>query len=1266
MIFPEQSHINRIRDALWQRRARASVMVGAGFSLNAEKGRPDADEPPNWYDVTNGLSDELYPQDASRIRPNSDGALSPAESFTKLTQEYEAARGRSDLHRFLQNLVRDHDLKPADIHKRLLRLPWCDVFTTNWDTLLERTLSAVTEHKYSIVRNKDEIPLAARPRIVKLHGSFPAHFPLICTEEDYRTYPRDFAPFVNTVQQSMMETVFCLIGFSGHDPNFLHWSGWVRDNMGTSAPNIYLAGWLNLSPHRRRVLEARNVIPIDLAHHPKANEWPEHMRHRYATDWILHSLERGRPYDVTDWPSSQTRQYSPIPEYLQPVVEVVANKPQKEPWHASEVDTEDLPKRVREIVDIWTHNRNLYPGWLVVPASVRQSISSNTNEWEPHILRALPHFPPAQRLKSIRELVWRQEILLEPISLQLESAAQEILNAIDCQARTIDSVAATGTKWRDVREAWRTVALALVTVARHKFDNEVFQQRIEALKDFRNDDPNVAQRLHHEQCLWAIYSMDFETLAGLLNDWSPEHCDPYWMVRKAAILAETNRLDDAIDLFKRGLLTIREIPNDSRSVAGPSREGWALWLAWTLELTDFIGDTAKESPDMSPFYRRWRELSSMKCDALSEKHAYTSALRPETKRETGPPFDLEIRTLPGLRFSNAKHNRWVAARRMIRLSEVTGLPTSGLDILKLAANELSASEPEMAVRLILRTLNYDGDPTLKQILSRPQVAMMPVDLANTLTHLCASVIEHALPRISVARAVKRPVFWLERMRVAMEALSRLVVRLEPDKVGETFNEALKYYRNDDIARDIWPGNPVRNLLTRSWQALPEDRRTARILDLLSAPIVGMDNFTAPDSHYPDPGELLHDDLLPPIRNGDNEDRWQEVVRSLVRGLNNGGEARKRASLRIAPLVFWERVTETESSQIAQALWSKKYTEPSDLPGATLLFDWGILLLPEPEPGLAERRFRRKWLVAGSEPQDNASRLDDILWQVGITISGLRKYGRSLDLSEKERSYLIEIVKQWSDGPIPSHVFPPMERQLREPIHRALVGLRSVISETKIPEQIGEKLYAKVQALNRSEIPSFGVTAGLVEALPARFDEIALSLRMGLVSDNVDLAENATSALHYWLTVSSNKNSRIKQPPDDLVREIGVIVATRRKASLGQALQTAKWIVDEGSQPQRDAVCQLVLQGLGYLFEELKYDRNHEQEDNTVPLLRWRSVQLALSMARCGFEKAPAVVCWLEVMEKDPLPEVRNAKGPTSARQREAAARIKDESDNQLD
>ena len=298
MLVPDQSHINRVRDALWQRSGGgASIMVGSGFSRNALRTRPDAKALPMWGDLVEEMSHELYPQGA-RGPSASDGPL-------RLAQEYKTAFGQSHLHRFLRQLVRDDDFRPGDAHLRLLRLPWRDVFTTNWDTLLERARTSVAERAYSVVRNMDEIPLANRPRIVKLHGSFSAYFPLIFTEEDYRTYPTKFAPFVNTVQQAMMESVFCLIGFSGDDPNFLQWSGWVRDNLGEAAPKIYLAGWLDLSSHRRRMLEDRNVVPIDLARHPKAHEWPDHLHHDYATEWILYTLEQGSPYDVRNWPSPE-------------------------------------------------------------------------------------------------------------------------------------------------------------------------------------------------------------------------------------------------------------------------------------------------------------------------------------------------------------------------------------------------------------------------------------------------------------------------------------------------------------------------------------------------------------------------------------------------------------------------------------------------------------------------------------------------------------------------------------------------------------------------------------------------------------------------------------------------------------------------------------------------------------------------------------------------------------------------------------------------
>ena len=1255
MSIPDQSRINRVRDALWQRSdGGASVMVGSGFSRNALKTRPDANDPPTWREVAKAVHDKLY-GDRDAI-----AEASQTSDFLKLAQEYEVAFGRGDLHRFIRNQIRDDDFKPGDLHTRLLRLPWRDVFTTNWDTLLEQARTSVAGRAYSVVRNMDEIPQANRPRIVKLHGSLTAHFPLIFTEEDYRTYPRKFAPFVNTTQQAMMETVFCLIGFSGDDPNFLEWSGWVRDNLGESAPKIYLVGWLSLSPHRRRMLEDRNIVPIDLALHPKADEWPEHLRHQYATEWILQTLERGKPYDVTAWPSAIDQEHAALPTHLEPVEVVTSATPQKEPYSPSELsESENVPDSVRQLLEIWEHNRKIYPGWLAVPSSERQLLSLYTNEWEQKILQVRPDFTPIERLKAIRELVWRKEVLLEPISDQLESAAEEALKSIDCHRRTIDGVVDRTIEWAAVREAWRTVALALVTAARHRLDLDVFEQRIEILLPFRQDDPDVDQRLHHEGCLWAMYSMDFEALDGLLKDWQTENCDSVWMMRKAALLTETGRNDEASKLIEDALAISRESPADARSVAGPSRESWALWSAWRG-----YGENRQE------LMKRWDELTPLKCNAFTEKHHIANAIKGKRETEEAPVFDLGRRQGSGFRLSNEESERLIATYRAIHLSEVAGLPPSvATDILKLAAENLAVLDPEMAARLVLRVSTDEKDKTLKRVFSRTRVAALSVDSAEALAELCNSVIEYALPRIVGTDAHgHRPVFWIERIQVAMEVLSRLVLRLDPDMVESIFAKALEYYRNQQVAQYLQMAAPVRDLLERSWETLLEDRRTARALDLLSAPIVGMDNFTAKSAaHYRDPSEFLQDDeLFSPPRTADNEHRWQEVVSLLVRGLHAGGEARKRASLRIVLVELEKQLTEAELSQVAQALWSEKYTGPDELPGETSLLDWAFLLLPEPEPGLAEQRFRRKWLTASNAPQEDAPRHDDILWQVGKAISGLKNHQRSLELSEDEQAYLIKVVKQWAETPpVPQAPFFSNHERI-ECARQAIFYLRSILLKVSIPEATATKLYEKVQALKGSDTPGLRLIAGIVRALPDHLDKIALLVRMELTSDNSTSAKDAAWGLHFWL-VESDSTPELCPPPDDLIREIGVIIATRRKVVLAQALQTAKWVFAEGSEAQREIIGQLAIQGLRYLAEELRYDREHDQSDDfDVPLLRWGCAHLALAMAESEFSDDPAIARWLEISKEDPLPEVRHAKHPSLARQRKEEEGTDDEPTSQAE
>ena len=969
-----------------------------------------------------------------------------------------------------------------------------------------------------------------------------------------------------------------------------------------------------------------------------------------ATIGILYTLEYGRPYDGTEWPDPLSGQPadSSIPRDLLPVARVDSPKPKKEPDHASRSSADDWLKQTKDVLDVWSHNRKIYPGWLSVPSSVFSSFNHRTDNWEQPILRALPELGPVRRLRAIRELVWRREISLVPISPELESEASDALQNVDCQVRTVGGVVDMTVRWDEVREAWRHVALALVTAARHDFKLTLFDQRIEALSPFLDDDLDIAQRIHHERCLWSIYSMDFQALEGFLADWETANTDPIWMLRKAAILVETNRVDEAIKLFEEAFTHIRRISDDDRSMAGSSRESWALFWAMAQEMGSFW-EGKTDSLDRSRFHRRWRELASRKCDALEEKRHLYNFISDQREKSEPPLFDLNVRRGRGFRFSDEQRRRWIAARRAIRLSEVAGLPPSmfhlsmASDILTIAADELAEVEPEMAVRVVLRIADYDQDKTLQRILSRARVARMLQDSANSLVTFCNGVIQYALPRLGSPGTRDGTMSWIERMRVALEVTSRLVLRLDPKSSESVFDTALGRYGDDSFHHDLLV-LPLRRLLERSWETLLPDQRARRIPDLLNAPIVGLDSFKEPFGiHDPDPGHLLTDDLPAPCRTADTEEQWKKIVNLLVRGLRAGGEARKRSAHRIVSVCSWNLLTKSESIEISQALWDSRYIGDTHLPGETELADSVFFDLPEPEPGLAERCFRKKWLDVSNFPQGGEESFAEALWQIGNAVLCDIHRKRALHLTEDEKSYLAKIAEVWANLPVPRRHIPFVGNRLQDFTRRSIIGLRAILSEIPLPGSVAKKLYRKIQDLNKSEAPGFTLMAGIVRALPDHFDEIVQSMRVGLVSDNPTLAENAAWGLFNWMMTSNVSKAPFPTPPIDLVREIGMIVAARRSVSLDAALQIAKWIIDEGNEEQKAVIRELTLQGLDYLFEELRYDRKHERDEDSIPSLRRHCVELAVSMAKQDLEEAPVVSRWLKDAENDPMPEVRYAK-----------------------
>ena len=298
-----QTHIDKIREALWSGNeyGRAALMIGAGFSLNARSDSTSASSFPTWQKLMDDMIEEIERsgkglRDLRKLTSSVSGAL-------RIADEFVAMHNRTHLDMFLKRSIPDNHFHPSSLHRKALELPWSDIFTTNWDTLLERTALQQIDRRYGVVLEISDISQQIRPRLIKLHGSFPSNGPFILTEEDFRTYPSCFAPLVNLVQQSMMENIFCLIGFSGDDPNFLAWSGWVRDNLGLHTPRIYLCGVLNLRSSERKVLHSRGVMPIDLSElfvsQPGISK---REQHRIGLDWFFDNLFAGEPPEELNWP----------------------------------------------------------------------------------------------------------------------------------------------------------------------------------------------------------------------------------------------------------------------------------------------------------------------------------------------------------------------------------------------------------------------------------------------------------------------------------------------------------------------------------------------------------------------------------------------------------------------------------------------------------------------------------------------------------------------------------------------------------------------------------------------------------------------------------------------------------------------------------------------------------------------------------------------------------------------------------------------------
>lgn len=1232
-FFADQFAVEFIRTSLWNKSgSRASVMVGAGFSRNAKPTSPSVREMPTWSQMAKALCALLY-ADASKDSQNR--ALREASStsgFLRLAQEYKAAFGQGALNEQIRALVPDLEYEPGDLHKALLQLPWTDVLTTNWDTLLERTALDIFDENYDVIRTHSQISSSIRPRIVKLHGTLPAHEPFIFTEDDYRTYPRLHAPFVNLVQQTLMESVLCLIGFSGDDPNFLHWSGWVRDNLGVTAPKIYLVGWLELTPSRKRMLEDRNVVPIDLSTLPIASSWPLEQRHKHATEWFLHSISVREQYQPEDWPRSDFES-SVFPSYLGHIATPNERLPKPEPLApASPGGFHTTLQELDELIETWRWNREMYPGWAVAPSSARQDVWTHTQNWIVPIIRLQSEINPYKFLRIIDELNWRLQIALAPHLPELYGPVSQCLNCFNFSEQSISRSPTQPDyegylHWPDLRLIWSRVAIWVVQAARDNGNFEEAERMLEIITSIAPD--TLSNELAYENILILRDSAEWQSMVTSLQKWDTKKSDSIWAARKSGLLAGVGLIQEAKSIVSMELTNIRKNSRrDTVDYASYSREAWLLWIEDTLNNRHWH-DTKPENISRRKFLR------SIGCDISKDFNELVNRLAVELNKVTKMNTGFYRNRSRSVTFTSGIESHVRTALEILRFSEVTGLPRAIREYsvlgtgLRLASSALKDKIPFLSAMASIRGVDTSSDERL-EFWSRNRIANIPEPEFKKIYSIILSGIDFCLSCTDELYLGR----WRAQLQIFLEIMARLSIRISPEQANEVLELIFKILNSRRCGEDVRLASPTRNLIENVFLASTSEVFEKRILDIFSLPLTRDRNLVEVCQIFS--SNRIFEDGFQIKR----EKKLDYVIHNLIENLLSENEAIVSSALsRIRVLKGKNLLNPDEVSSFSQRFWDVKCKNYSFWFTPHRHHSWANFLLPCTQPKLRNQLFKSTYLSNGK----SASKYTK-LGPVGIAKGILRAEDEELLLTEVEVAELKECVKQWCETEIKmsqSELARAVGSTSDAENHYFIEGLIEIISDLNLEINDVEQVLRKVKSVHNELPSSLRLLPYLANRLPHRSNEIETILRGALAYEDEEKIVAVCNALWLWLN-KINMQEFSLPPSNDIIMHLGKIIGGRRIPGLVPTLQLGALIVDSGPEEARLQLLRDSEIGMTLLFEDANYNSRLAELGVDVANIRAAMAKFALSITRHYHDAPDIFPRIINSCSKDPLVEVRSA------------------------
>lgn len=1188
--LPDRPALEQLCRALWSRGTLrgAAILVGAGVSRGgARRLSNDAPLLPLWSDLANDMARELYGRHSENA---------PKDPL-RLAEEFRAGLGGAALTDFLRRSIRDDVFEPGPIHRDLLDLPWADVLTTNYDTLLERAANDASRG-YDLVLAEDDLPHAGGPRIIKLHGSLRDGADVVISEEDYRAYPQRRAAFLNTVRQVFIENELCLLGFSGDDPNFLQWAGWVRDRLSSRARRIYLVGVLDLPPVKRRLLEARGIAPIDLA--PAVKGERVDRRHAAAISLFLAHLKSARPSEPDDWKPASDQNYPSLHEG------------DPDAWSRNVQNPEKVVEVFRAALVIWRKDRQTCPGWVVCPRDVRRSIRSGTGNVI-NLRLALDTLPENERRDALLELAWRYDRGAQLLAPWLA----ERMDAISTQEMLAEANP-------DLISALARVLLGAARVADDETAFAARATRFESLTVL-TDLPAIVT---HERCLFGRDRLDFGFVAE--NASMIDGDDPAWGLRRAALLYWIGEMEEALRTIG---ITARELRaralRDPDSVALRSRLAWAKMLAQSLRwedrgvlLAEFDGLDRLSLRNYDP----WEQLRALDSEIDETLRKRLEARQIEPGFEVGT-FSDNHNTIT---FGHIGEVTPLAELRHI--AERAGLPTRTQHV------NVLGTRFAYALRLVFEPTAAWHSAFLS---TKPGYSKGPIDIhlgRIPVARLHSEVVAQLRERLENAIT-----FWRARvrrsannsddvdvLRLYVEALSRMAARDDAETAKMHARLAVEL-GSDEGLKHWWMNEPIGHLLKRAFNAVPPNERGELSSELLRYPLAAERGAGGPSTSWYNPGP----DAYSFVRRSGTEAIFDARVATFLQYLATDGPSRPEAAVRLLYLHEKGQLTEEQISRFAAALWKDVPQDSNELPKGLNLFSYAFLIAPAPPSINVHARVYAHLYEPGAEA-----------YPIELVMAAKNRTPH-IQPRETDALRLFRNVLGWRPEKLnPGSVDDAFARPVREEKERMMASILGIVAAPALGQ--GDRTVDLAEAaltfLDETGLPESLSALPVFYGLNADIDRrIENMFHRPLMIGDRRATPAAVDALDRWLRLS--ENDQALPLPEILRNRVLRALERGRNGGLTHLIYLARRLIEAGccGVPELDRIAEVL--------DELRETTDYGPPDGdadiksdravSLPLVRAECIRLARALDGKGMTTA-SIRTWCGLAVHDPLPEVRDA------------------------